>query len=68
MVNQTDHTTTHESRKFKSKSASTKKMTSYQSAALDDVIASLANERENRRAQQVSEWEHLRNRDLRSWV
>ncbi|MFZ1700327.1 MAG: hypothetical protein WBO10_15125 [Pyrinomonadaceae bacterium] len=68
MVNQTDHTTARDSRKFKSKSAASKNPGKYQSVALDDVIASLANAPENRRAQQVTEWEHLRKNDIRIWA
>src|SRR5687768_10583658 len=41
---------------------------SSQHHATDDVIASLANARENRRARQVTEWERMRRQNFRAAI
>lgn len=71
MVNQIDRNSTRdthaqrETSKFTSPSASAKP-TKYQSAVIDDVISSLANAQENRRARQVNEWEKMRQQYFRA--
>jgi hypothetical protein len=60
------HSLPQNSRDIQTSNASGRTITTTQN--FDDVIASLANMTENRRARQVLEWESLRRRTFRSWA
>ena len=74
MVNHTDRDSTRdtharrESNNFPANTFASAKFGNRETPALDDVIVSLANSRENCRARQVTEWEQMRKHLFRSAI
>lgn len=64
MVNRIDHNTSRDPRSLRDstdiRAKSSARPYSQHMNSVDDVIASLANAPENRRARQVTEWERMR--------
>ena len=67
MVNRLDHNISRDARSQQKSSNSSSASRNFHSnfANIDDVIASLANAPENRRARQVTEWEKMRRQNFR---
>ena len=70
MVNRIDHNISRDARTSQNSSnnRSASRIFRLNITNIDDVIASLANAPENKRARQVTEWEKLRRQSFRVWA
>ena len=70
MVNRIDHNISRDVRTSQNSSnnRSASRIFRLNITNIDDVIASLANAPENKRARQVTEWEKLRRQSFRVWA